>query len=178
MSCDRRLVLKGLAATGFAMASLRLAHAAPGVAGTAGAAALPGATAAVTPLVTGSALDAEFLAGVRAAAQAQGLVDKAPIRVQALDAAVFTRLDALLQSGQPATLVGLADTASATLVLDLVRSAGGRVLSTAQHRLPDDAQAAQTAQALGDGLVRGVPSIAPAAAQPAGTAFVSFCCVI
>jgi hypothetical protein len=164
MSLDRRLVLKGLAAVGSGAPAAPLAPA-PGL-------------AAVTPLVTGSVLDAEFLAGVRAAAQAQGLVHNDVIRVQALDAAVFTRLGALMQAGEPATLVGLADTASATLVLDLVRSAGGRVLSMQQHRLPDDAQAGQLAQALGQGLVRGGQSVAPASGQHAGSAFVSFCCVI
>ena len=176
MSIDRRLVLKGLAAVGFAMTSLRFAHA--------GAAAdvpltVSQTLAAVTPLVTGSAHDSEFLAGVQAAAKSQGLVQNEAIQLRGLDAAVFSRLRRMLQDGKPATLVGLADDASATLILDLVRSAGGRVISTEHHRLASDLSARQSAQALGSSLVlqSGVATVV-SAPQAAGTAHVSFCCII
>ena len=176
MRPDRRLVLKGLAAVGFAMASLRLAHAG----GAASGVPASPARAGVTPLVAGSALDAEFLAGVHAAAAAQGLAHNPAIRMRGLDAAVFTRLGDMLQGGEPATLVGLADTASATLVLDLVRSAGGRVLSMRQHRLIDSLQGGPAAQALGSGLVLtcNATDLLPGDAGVDGSAYVSFCCVI
>ena len=172
MSIDRRLVLKGLAAVGFAMTSLRFAHA-----GTAAGVPLTVSQtlAAVTPLVTGSAHDSEFLAGVQAAAQSQGLVQNEVIHLRGLDAAVFSRLRRMLQDGEPATLVGLADDASATLILDLVRSAGGRVISTEHHRL----SAGQSVQALGSSLVlqSGTATLV-SGSQAAGTAHVSFCCII
>lgn len=176
MSIDRRLVLKGLAAVGFAMTSLRFAHAG----GTAGLPLTARQTlAAVTPLVTGSAHDSEFLAGVQAAAQSQGLVQNEVIQLRGLDAAVFSRLRRMLQDGEPATLVGLADDASATLILDLVRSAGGRVISTEHHRLASDLGAGQSAQALGSSLVlqSGTATVV-SDKQAAGTAHVSFCCII
>ena len=176
MSIDRRLVLKGLAAVGFAMTSLRFAHA-----GTAAGVPLTVSQtlAAVTPLVTGSAHDSEFLAGVQAAAQSQGLVQNEVIHLRGLDAAVFSRLRRMLQDGEPATLVGLADDASATLILDLVRSAGGRVISTEHHRLASDLSAGQSAQALGSSLVlQSGTATAVSASQAAGTAHVSFCCII
>ena len=176
MSIDRRLVLKGLAAVGFAMTSLRFAHAA----GTVGLPLTASQTlAAVTPLVTGSAHDSEFLAGVQAAAQSQGLVQNEVIQLRGLDAAVFSRLRRMLQDGEPATLVGLADDASATLILDLVRSAGGRVISTEHHRLASDLSAGQSAQALGSSLVlQSGAATAVSGSQAAGTAHVSFCCII
>lgn len=176
MSIDRRLVLKGLAAVGFAMTSLRFAHAGNSAADSLTASQL---RAAVTPLVTGSALDSEFLAGVQAAAKAQGLVQNEAIRLHGLDAAVFIRLGRMLQAGEPATLVGLADNASATLILDLLRSAGGRVISIEHHRIASDLSAGPVAQALGSTLVLR-PDIPPAVSDSpsAGNAFVSFCCII
>ena len=162
MSLDRRLVLKGLAAVGFAMTSLRFAHA-----GNSAAASLTASQtlAAVTPIVTGSALDSEFLMGVQAAVKAQGLVQNEVIRLRGLDAAVFSHLSRMLQAGEPATLVGLADDASATLILDLVRSAGGRVISIEHHRLDSDLSAGPVAQALGSTLVL-QPSAAPRLPAP------------
>lgn len=178
MSIDRRLVLKGLAAVGFAMTSLRFAHADSG--SSAGIPLTASQTlAAVTPLVTGSAHDSEFLAGVQAAAKAQGLAQNEVIHLRGLDAAVFSRLRRMLQAGEPATLVGLADDASATLILDLVRSAGGRVISTRHHRLASDLSAGPAVQALGSTLVlRPDTATAVSDKQTAGTAHVSFCCII
>jgi hypothetical protein len=180
MSLDRRSVLKGLAAVGFAMANFQLAHARHGASSLLhGGLPLGTPAAPVTPIVTGSALDSEFLSGVQAATAQQGLVQNEVIRMQGLDSALFGRLSTLLNAGTPATLVGLADDASAALILDLVRSAGGRVLSSEHHRIADDLSAAQVASALGSTLVS-QPAAATAVpgSQADGAAYVSFCCVI
>src|SRR5690606_29200651 len=113
-----------LGATALGVTTLGWAHAAPPSA----AAAAPGGVLTVTS--AGSALDAAFAAGVRQACGAA-----AHASVQGLDSATFQRLGQWLADGQDTLLVGLLDDAAATLVLDLLRSAGGRVLEEHHHRV-------------------------------------------
>lgn len=172
MSNDRRFVLKGLAAAGLlaAMPWAQASAAAPladaGVADTA---------TRVTPLVSGGALDAAFLAGVRqATAQPAGSLVTQPL--QGLEASTYQQLNALLNDDTPTLLVGLLDDAAAILVLDLVRSAGGRVLSVEQHRIGQDSTGQQRAGALGQALVAG--AVTAGRGQENGNAYVALRCVI
>lgn len=166
MQSNRRSLLKGLAAAGMAVTGLGWAHAAVAPAG---AAAAPTAGGVLTVTSATTALEQAFIAGVQNAGQAThtGLMG--------LDSAAFTQLGDLLADGQDTVLVGLLDDASATLVLDLVRSAGGRVMDVQHHRVP--AAAAPWAHKLGQTLAAG--EVAPTVVHVAGTEpRVSFRCVI
>lgn len=167
MQTDRRSLLKGLAAAGLAVSGMGLAQV---------ASALTGKTAAssdvlaVTSALHGSALDAAFAAGVQDTA-----LGAAHTGLQGLDSAAFNQLGELLADGKQTLLVGLLDDASATLVLDLVRSSGGRVLAVENHRV--DSAAADWARARGQSLVSGQAMNTPAAVA-GNEARVSFRCVI
>lgn len=177
MSSDRRTVLKGLAAAGLVVAGVRWAQAAG--AQTAGETDDKGTLPTVTSLVSGSALDAAFLAGVKQAVNAPAGQTQSTESLQGLAVASFKRLNALLGDGEATLLVGLIDDASAALVLDLVRSAGGRVLSVQYHRLGQDTAAARWAQSLGQSLVGDTAPVAlDAPTEAQGTAYVSLRCVI
>ena len=176
MHTARRSLLNGLAAAGLAVSSagwIQAASASTTPAATPTAAAPANLAAdsvlAVTSAGQGSALDMAFVAGVQAAGKTihTGL--------QGLDSAAFNRLGQLLADGQDTVLIGLLDDASATLVLDLVRSAGGRVLSEQHHRV--DASAASWAQNLGQSLASGSPMAAQTVAA-GSEARVSFRCMI
>ena len=172
MQTDRRTLLKSLAAAGLAVSGMGWAHAA----GTAGKAAAAAEVLALTSAQAGSALEAAFITGVQSSAQRS-----AHTGLQGLDSQAFTELGQLLADGQDTLLVGLLDDASATLVLDLVRSAGGRVLSEEHHRV--DAGASQWAQQLGQSLATGNASNArntsnTITAATGNAARVSFSCVI
>lgn len=171
MSTDRRSILKGLAAAGLVMAGIPWAQARPVV-------DLPKdvpAPNSVTSLVSGSGLDAAFLSGVHQGAQGEGR-GLAAQPLEGLAADTYTRLNRLLQDGEPTLLVGLLDDAAATLVLDLVRSHGGRVLALETHRAGADA--APWAQALGQALVRQPNQIPAAPSAHAGRTYVALSCVI
>ena len=173
MSTDRRFVLKGLAAAGL-VAAMPWARA-----GSSAAAPIAAATTAsrVTPLVSGSALDAAFLAGVQQAIGKTGAGAAGNPPLHGLDAATYQQLNALLNDDQPTLLVGLLDDAAATLVLDLVRSAGGRVLSVEHHRIGSGSAGQQRASELGQALVAG--TAAPAGRMDGnGNAQVALRCVI
>ena len=171
MQTDRRSLLKGLAAAGLAVSSAGWIQAASASTTPAAAAANLAADSvlAVTSAGQGSALDMAFVAGVQAAGKTSHT------GLQGLDSAAFNRLGQLLADGQDTVLVGLLDDASATLVLDLVRSAGGRVLSEQHHRV--DASAASWAQNLGQSLASGSPMAAQTVAA-GSEARVSFRCMI
>ena len=128
---------------------------------------------AVTSALRSSALDTAFVAGVQSTARGA-----AHTGLQGLDSAAFNQLGELLADGKDTVLVGLLDDASATLVLDLVRSAGGRVLSEEHHRV--DAGASQWAQQLGQSLATGNASKTgnTITAATGNAARVSFSCVI
>lgn len=177
MSTDRRSVLKGLAAVGLVMVGMPWAQATPKPdtqGNVPGSAALP----SVTSLVSGSALDAAFMAGVRQAVNAPAGQTLSAQALQGLDAATFASLNRLLNDDKSTLLVGLIDDASAAIVLELVRSAGGRVLSMEHHRLGQDSASAQWAQALGQSLVAAGPAAPNAPDSAQGSAYVSLCCVI
>ena len=166
MQTDRRSLLKGLAAAGLTVSGMGLAQAATVLT------AKPAAATdvlAVTSALRSSALDAAFVAGVQSTARGA-----AHTGLQGLDSAAFNQLGELLADGKETVLVGLLDDASATLVLDLVRSAGGRVLAVENHRV--DSAAADWAKALGQSLTAGQPLSTTAAAG--NEARVSFRCVI
>ena len=177
MTTDRRSILKGLAAAGLVMVGMPWAQATSAqnaqAAGLAG-----GALPDVTSLVSGSMLDAAFMAGVRQAVNASAGQSLSAQPLKGLDAATFASLNKLLNDDKATLLVGLIDDASAAIVLELVRSAGGRVLSMAHHRAGQDSAAAQWAQALGQSLVAASPTAANAPASAQGNAYVSMCCVI
>ena len=178
MNTDRRSILKGLAAAGLVMATMPWAQAKPSL-NTQGKALDSDALLNVTALVSGSTLDAAFMAGVQQAVKAPGGGQSLSVQpLQSLDAATFASLNSLLNDDSATLLVGLIDDASATLVIDLVRSAGGRVLSVQHHRVGKDAGAAQWAQALGQSLVTASPTAANAPTSAQGTAYVSLSCVI
>lgn len=167
MQTDRRSLLKGLAAAGLAVSGMGLAQAATVLTGK------PAASAdvlAVTSALRRSALDAAFVAGVQSTARSA-----AHTGLQGLDSAAFNQLGELLADGKETLLVGLLDDASATLVLDLVRSAGGRVLAVESHRV--DSAAADWAKALGQSLTAGQP-LSSTTATAGNEARVSFRCVI
>lgn len=171
MSTDRRFILKGLAAAGLvaAMPWARASAAAP--------LAEAAAASRVTPLVSGSALDAAFLAGVRQAVGGSAAEARVNPPLQGLDAATYQQLDALLNDDTPTLLVGLLDDAAATLVLDLVRSAGGRVLSAEHHRLGAGGAGQQRAGELGQALVAGT-AVPTGRTDGNGNAQVALRCVI
>ena len=174
MSNDRRFVLKGLAAAGL-MAAMPWAQAGSRTAAPLSDAAVADAATRVTPLVSGGALDAAFLAGVRqAVGQPAGALAKPPL--QGLEAATYQQLNPLLNDDTPTLLVGLLDDAAATLVLDLVRSAGGRVLSVEHHRMVQDSSGQQRAGELGQALVAGAATAGHR--QENGHAYVTLRCVI
>ena len=175
MSTDRRSILKGLAAAGLMMTNLSWAQASAPQA----AAAADAALADVTALVSGSALDAAFMAGVRQSVNAPAGQALSAAPLQSLDAATFARLNQLLNDDSATLLIGLIDDASAAIVLELVRSAGGRVLSVQHHRAGDGSAAAQWAQTLGQTLAAASPTAAPnAPASAQGRAYVSLSCMI
>jgi len=172
MSNDRRFVLKGLAAAGL-LAAMPWAQANTSAATPLADASVAEAAARVTPLVSGGALDAAFLAGVRNAIGQPALVNPP---LQGLAAATYQQLNVLLNDDTPTLLVGLLDDAAAILVLDLVRSAGGRVLSVEQYRIGQDSAGQQRAGALGQALVAG--AVIPGRMQENGNAYVALRCVI
>ena len=171
MQTDRRSLLKGLAAAGLAVSGMGLAQAASALtAKTASTAAGSADVLAVTSSLHSSALDAAFVAGVQSTAR-----NATHSGLQGLDSAAFNQLGELLADGKETKLVGLLDDASATLVLDLVRSAGGRVLAVENHRV--NSAAADWAKALGQSLTTG-QAMNTSAAAAGNEARVSFSCVI
>lgn len=179
MSTDRRSILKGLAAAGLVMVGMPWAQATSAQGAQAAAGLAGGALPGVTSLVSGSALDAAFLAGVQQGVNAPAGQTLSAQPLQSLDAATFGQLNKLLNDGSATLLVGLIDDASAAIVIDLVRSAGGRVLSVQHHRVAEGGASAQWAQALGQSLVATSSPATPNAPRSAqGIACVSLSCVI
>lgn len=148
----------------------------------------PAAGSAILSLVAGSALDAAFLAGVHRAATARGAGHAAghpaghPLahRIDGFDAAFFLQLEALLRDDRETRLLGLLDDATATLVIDLVRSAGGRILVETRHRTGADAPALAWATATGQALAleQDAPRAPDVFSDGVARAHVSLCCLI
>jgi uncharacterized protein with beta-barrel porin domain len=126
MSVDRRSVLKGMAlgsvAGPFMIGSL------PAWAGVAGASAQR-APGPIVTLVSPGAADSAFVQGARAA------VVGSPLHVRQVSGEVgeLLEFERQLLRGQLKHVVGLLDDASATLVIDLARSAGARVHGLGLH---------------------------------------------
>ena len=172
-SSDRRDVLKGLMAAGLLVSTPSWARSLWPT-GDATTAAAP-AQAAVSTLVSGSALDSAFLAGVNSALPGHGAA--ATHQLSQLDAGLYQQLNAQLNDGEPGLLVGLLDDASAVLVLDLLRSAGAQVLSVQHHQVAQGSDAATWAHALGQSLVSAAP-LPQTRQAPGGLTCVSLRCVI
>ena len=151
MSTNRRAFLHTLTAAGFAISGLGLAQAR--VASSA-APALGQDVLAITSATQGQMLEAAFVQGAQKAAQ-----HVQHSQLQNFDSASFQQLHHLLADQQDTLLIGLLDDASATLVLDLVRSAGGRVLSVEHHRVTPHATG--WAQQLGQTLASGQTAPTP-----------------
>lgn len=176
MSTDRRAVLKGLAAAGLMAVAMPWSRAASTVPMSAGLAATDAPIRSVTSLVSGSSLDASFMAGVR---QALGTSPEQALSIpllEGLDAGGYAELNRLLGDTESTLLVGLLDDASATLVLDLVRSHGGRVLSMQSHRVGADATT--WARELGQALLSRSNQAPQAPVVADGRTYVSLSCVI
>lgn len=151
---DRRSVLKSLAAAGLAVVGLPGLSPAASASGLAPAA--PGAPE-VSTLVSGGPLDQAFVQGVRQALQGGAGTAGPHQALHGLDAADYGQLGRWLADGESTLLLGLLDDAAATLVLELVRSAGGRVLSVEHHQLNPQAPSSQDwARALGHRLASAV----------------------
>ena len=168
MQTDRRSLLKGLTAAGLAVSGIGWAQAATSAAGR--TATRPAEVLAVTSSMHASALDKAFVAGVQSTSR-----NALHTGLQGLDSAAFNQLGELLTDSQETLLVGLLDDASATLVLDLVRSAGGRVLAVENHRV--DGTAADWSRSLGKSLASG-QAMNTTTAAVGNEARVSFRCVI
>lgn len=173
MTSDRRDVLKGLMAAGLLVSTPSWARSLWPTGDAATTATAP--AQAVSTLVSGSALDSAFLAGVNSALPGHGAA--ATHQLSQLDAGLYQQLNAQLNDGEPGLLVALLDDASAVLVLDLLRSAGAQVLSVQHHQVVQGSDAATWAHALGQSLVSAAP-LPQTRQAPGGLTCVSLRCVI
>lgn len=125
MNANRRFVLKSMALSG--MAGLAMGRSIRALAGTTAAPAAAAAARPVLALVNPGAAESGFLHGAIAAGPR--------LRVQRVgrDLGFMLDFERVLRSGQPMRVIGLLDDASATLVVDLARSAGARVQWLGQH---------------------------------------------
>lgn len=124
MSINRRVVLKGAALA--SSVGLALGGAIPALAS---APNTPGRAAqTVLALVNHSAAAALFLQGASAAAGVELQVQRA-----SLDMDVMLELERQMRSGPARRIIGLLDDASATLVVDMARSAGAHLQWLGQH---------------------------------------------
>lgn len=126
MTVNRRALLKGIALGG--VSGLALGGSLPTLAA---ASSVPGSShrsPAMLMLVNDTTAHTPFLQAARHA-NPHGL------RVQTIntDLGAMLEFDRLLRTGQPLRVFGLLDDASATLVLDLARSAGARTRWLGQH---------------------------------------------
>lgn len=175
MTSDRRDVLKGLMAAGLLVSTPSWARSLWPTGDAATTAAAPAQALAVSTLVSGSALDSAFLAGVNSALPGHGAA--ATHQLSQLDAGLYQQLNTQLNDGEPGLLVALLDDASAVLVLDLLRSAGAQVLSVQHHQVAQGSDAATWAHALGQSLVSAAP-LPQTRQAPGGLTCVSLRCVI
>jgi hypothetical protein len=182
MDNDRRSVLRGLAAASLALTYGPFARASmPGTPSPIRDAVADLRQLPITPVVANGALDRHFLHGVRMAANQHGVAQDTPFRIAGFDVGAYFRLHALLNEQRPRMLVGLTDDATATLLLDLARSANGRVIALQHFRAGTNDAATQWATALGYALgSRQSTPLLPPTAPAAGSdhAYVSFCCAL
>lgn len=122
MNLKRRSLLKGMALAGAAM----------GGSGLAMASSLVSDAPAMRPslaLVSRDVAESSFLLGIQANPASAAL----KVQRTDLDLGFLLGLEQSLRSGRPQRIIGLVDDASATLILDLARSAGARVQWLGQH---------------------------------------------
>lgn len=123
MNVQRRSLIKGMAWGGFA--GLTLGSPLTFAASTGAASAARPTLALVGDATAGSA----FLQGIDAGAACKRLeVERAGLGLEFIGA-----FEQRLRSGQPIRIIGLVDDASATLIVDLARSAGARLQWLGQH---------------------------------------------
>lgn len=126
MTVNRRFVLKGMALGG--MTGLALSGAVPSLAGMLSVPS-PGSSAPRDVIaLTGGAPASSFAGGVFAA-----VGKTVPLLNPGQDVSALLTFERTLRQPGARRVVGLLDDASATLVLDLARSAGARVLWVGQH---------------------------------------------
>lgn len=127
MIVNRRFVLKGMALSG--MAGLALSNAVPGLANPLPAASTPSAAhRPVIALSVRGAAETLFLQGAEAA-----LGQTVSVHRPGQDLSSLLALERQLQNSQPVRVIGLLDDASATLTLDIARSAGARIQWLGHH---------------------------------------------
>lgn len=123
MNANRRFVLKSMALSG--MAGLAMGRSVRALADTT---AVPAAVAKpVLALVNPGVAESGFLHGAMAAGPRLG------VQRVGRDLGFMLDFERQLRSSQPLRVIGLLDDASATLVVDLARSAGARVQWLGQH---------------------------------------------
>lgn len=125
MTVNRRFLLKGMALGGISGLTL---SSLPALAGSATTPSTAHIAATVLTLVNDTTAESAFL---QAALQANG----SRLHVQKVGAELgfMLNFERLLRAGQPQRVIGLLDDAAATLVIDMARSAGARVLWLGQH---------------------------------------------
>lgn len=131
MDANRRAFLKGVALTGFAVATPGFAS---GTILSDKANSLKGSiNLPIITLLNCLPEESAFLDGIRCAQQQQRSND--PITVQRCDRGLgfLQSLQSLLHSGKPTQIVGLVDDASAAIIVDLARSAGVHLHWLGQH---------------------------------------------
>lgn len=123
MNVQRRSLLKGMALGGFAGLTLGSPLSFAAGAGAASAAHPP------LVLVSEAAVGSAFLQGIDASAAGK------PLEVQRTDLGLefVGAVGQRLRSARPTRIIGLVDDASATLIVDLARSAGARLQWLGQH---------------------------------------------
>lgn len=126
MSVSRRSVLKGMALG--SAAAMTLGSSAQLLADIGAAPAGGGLATPALVLVNGGAAEVDFLHGARAA-----LGSQVQVRRVSSDLAFMLDFERQLRSGQPMRVIGLLDDASATLIVDMARSAGARIQWLGQH---------------------------------------------
>lgn len=125
MNIQRRLLLKSMVLGG--ISSVGLAGAGTGLAGDSIGSARP---LPILVLVNGRTGHSAFLQGVRAAA---GRPDLLQVHATDLGLDSLLALQRYIQSMRGRLIVGLVDDASATLIVDLARTAGARMHWLGQH---------------------------------------------
>lgn len=188
MNAKRREVLKSIAAAGVAAPIAAAAHAGDGARSGSPGAASPHRQR-VLPVTAGHPLDAAFVRGVERATAGTTATLLPPHAIGDRNPAALTALRASA-AGEATAIVGLTDSATAMLVLDRIRDAGGSVLAMSHHRLSAEAGAAGWAARIGELAVaqaHSQPALLAGAADdgaagtayaPDGISYMSFTCII
>lgn len=134
MTVNRRELLKGVALGG--MSGLALGGSLPTLAAVSSASGYSHRFPAMLMLVNNTTAHTPFLEAAQQAAQQVSLqANPAGVQIQKISTELsqLQAFERRLRTGQPLRVIGLLDDASATLVLDLARSAGARTRWLGQH---------------------------------------------